>query len=218
MLDFVRGGKGLVVTHSGVDAFYGSKGYREMIGGGLFKAHPWTQLVRVKVEDPVERGGLAPRRGLRPARRDLRHRHEPALEQPRPALARHAERRRRPGSSGRHVGRLSRLLDPQLRAGPRLRHRARPLRRRVAQPGVSAARAAGHAHRRRPRPRRLHRSSHEGDDRRQRLARRHRDRRLQRRLDRRADGQDPSLRSRDEADRPSPRSSSRRIRRTSSTA
>jgi type 1 glutamine amidotransferase len=47
MLDFVKGGKGLVVTHSGVDAFYGSKGYREMIGGGLFKAHPWTQLVGV---------------------------------------------------------------------------------------------------------------------------------------------------------------------------
>ena len=51
MLDFVRGGKGLVVTHSGVDAFYGSKGYREMIGGGLFRAHPWTQHVRVNVED-----------------------------------------------------------------------------------------------------------------------------------------------------------------------
>jgi len=51
MLDFVRGGKGLVVTHSGVDANYGSKGYREMIGGGLFRAHPWTQLVKVNVED-----------------------------------------------------------------------------------------------------------------------------------------------------------------------
>lgn len=52
MLNFVRGGKGLVVTHSGVDANYGSKGYREMIGGGLFRAHPWTQHVGVKVEDP----------------------------------------------------------------------------------------------------------------------------------------------------------------------
>jgi glucose/arabinose dehydrogenase len=52
MLDFVRSGKGLVVTHSGVDAFYGSRGYREMIGGGLFQAHPWTQLVRANVEDP----------------------------------------------------------------------------------------------------------------------------------------------------------------------
>jgi cytochrome c len=51
MLNFVRGGKGLVVTHSGVDANYGSKGYREMIGGGLFRAHPWTQHVRVNVED-----------------------------------------------------------------------------------------------------------------------------------------------------------------------
>src|SRR4051812_6166542 len=46
MLDFVRGGKGLVVTHSGVDAFYGSKGYREMIGGGVFQGAPWAQLVR----------------------------------------------------------------------------------------------------------------------------------------------------------------------------
>jgi glucose/arabinose dehydrogenase len=52
MLDFVRSGKGLVVTHSGVDAFYGSRGYREMIGGGLFQAHPWTRLVRANVEDP----------------------------------------------------------------------------------------------------------------------------------------------------------------------
>ena len=51
MLEFVRSGKGLVVTHSGVDAFYGSRGYREMIGGGLFQSHPWTQLVRAKVED-----------------------------------------------------------------------------------------------------------------------------------------------------------------------
>ena len=52
MLEFVRSGKGLVVTHSGVDAFYGSRGYREMIGGGLFQSHPWTQLVRANVEDP----------------------------------------------------------------------------------------------------------------------------------------------------------------------
>jgi glucose/arabinose dehydrogenase len=51
MLGFVRAGKGLVVTHSGVDAFYGSRGYREMIGGGLFQAHPWTRHVRVNVED-----------------------------------------------------------------------------------------------------------------------------------------------------------------------
>ena len=51
MLDFVRSGKGLVVTHSGVDAFYGSRGYREMIGGGLFESHPWTQHIGVTVED-----------------------------------------------------------------------------------------------------------------------------------------------------------------------
>src|SRR4030095_11668003 len=52
MLGFVRSGKGLIVTHSGVDAFYGSRGYREMIGGGLFASHPWTQHVRVDVEEP----------------------------------------------------------------------------------------------------------------------------------------------------------------------
>ena len=51
MLEFVRSGKGLVVTHSGVDAFYGSRGYREMIGGGLFQSHPWTRHVRANVED-----------------------------------------------------------------------------------------------------------------------------------------------------------------------
>jgi len=51
MLDFVRSGKGLVVTHSGVDAFYGSRGYREMIGGGLFESHPWTRHIGVTVED-----------------------------------------------------------------------------------------------------------------------------------------------------------------------
>jgi glucose/arabinose dehydrogenase len=51
MLEFVRSGKGLVVTHSGVDAFYGSRGYREMVGGGLFESHPWTRHVRLNVED-----------------------------------------------------------------------------------------------------------------------------------------------------------------------
>jgi glucose/arabinose dehydrogenase len=51
LLDFVRGGKGLVVSHSGLDAFYGSEGYREMVGGGLFKEHPWTQPVQINVED-----------------------------------------------------------------------------------------------------------------------------------------------------------------------
>ena len=48
---FVRGGKGLVVTHSGVDAFYGWPEYREMVGGGLFTSHPFTREAKVNVED-----------------------------------------------------------------------------------------------------------------------------------------------------------------------
>jgi type 1 glutamine amidotransferase len=50
---FVREGKGLVVAHSGVDAFYGSAEYREMVGGGLFLSHPFTREARVIVEDPA---------------------------------------------------------------------------------------------------------------------------------------------------------------------
>lgn len=49
---FVRSGKGLVVTHSGVDAFYGWPEYREMVGGGLFQSHPFTREARVTIEDP----------------------------------------------------------------------------------------------------------------------------------------------------------------------
>lgn len=49
--EFVRSGKGLAAAHSGVDALYGWDEYREMVGGGLFRAHPWTQEVQVNVED-----------------------------------------------------------------------------------------------------------------------------------------------------------------------
>jgi type 1 glutamine amidotransferase len=49
--DFVRSGKGLASAHSGVDALYGWDEYREMVGGGLFRAHPWTQEVQINVED-----------------------------------------------------------------------------------------------------------------------------------------------------------------------
>lgn len=52
ILDFVRSGNGVAVAHSGIDAFYGSRGYREMVGGGLFASHPWTQQVQIDVEDP----------------------------------------------------------------------------------------------------------------------------------------------------------------------
>jgi cytochrome c len=53
VLDFVRSGKGVALVHSAMDALYGSAGYREMVGGGLFESHPWTQHVRVDVEDPT---------------------------------------------------------------------------------------------------------------------------------------------------------------------
>ena len=50
VIDFVRGGKGVVVAHAGVDASYGWDEYREMVGGGLFESHPWTKHLRVKNE------------------------------------------------------------------------------------------------------------------------------------------------------------------------
>ncbi|AHG89214.1 protein of unknown function DUF1080 [Gemmatirosa kalamazoonensis] len=48
---FVRGGKGLVLVHSALDAGYGSATYRELVGGGLFEMHPWVEPVHVVVED-----------------------------------------------------------------------------------------------------------------------------------------------------------------------
>ena len=47
IIDFVRSGKGLVVAHAGLDAFYGWNDYKEMVGGGLFWAHPWVKHLRV---------------------------------------------------------------------------------------------------------------------------------------------------------------------------
>jgi type 1 glutamine amidotransferase len=51
MLDFVRSGHGLASVHSGIDANYGWPEFREMMGGGLFEGHPWTQPGRLNVED-----------------------------------------------------------------------------------------------------------------------------------------------------------------------
>ena len=48
--DFVRGGKGVVAAHAGLDANYGWDDYREMVGGGLFESHPWTKHLRVRNE------------------------------------------------------------------------------------------------------------------------------------------------------------------------
>ena len=52
VVEFVRAGKGLVVAHAGLDAFYGWDDYKEMVGGGLFVSHPWTKRVRVNVDEP----------------------------------------------------------------------------------------------------------------------------------------------------------------------
>lgn len=50
LLDFVRGGKGLVGIHNATDTCYDWPEYGELIGG-WFKGHPWTQEVNVIVED-----------------------------------------------------------------------------------------------------------------------------------------------------------------------
>ncbi|MDE2958061.1 MAG: ThuA domain-containing protein [Bacteroidota bacterium] len=49
--DFLEDGKGLAVAHAGLDAFYNWDEYREAVGGGLFVSHPWTQEVRILIED-----------------------------------------------------------------------------------------------------------------------------------------------------------------------
>jgi cytochrome c len=50
IMRFVRSGKGVAVSHSGLDAFYGWRDYEAMVGGGLFKSAPWTKEVRVNIE------------------------------------------------------------------------------------------------------------------------------------------------------------------------
>ena len=52
IMDFLAEGKGIVGAHAAADAFYEWDEYREMLGGGLFEEHPWTQRVRVVIEEP----------------------------------------------------------------------------------------------------------------------------------------------------------------------
>ncbi len=52
ILDFLADGKGIVGAHAAADAFYEWDEYREMLGGGLFEEHPWTQSVHVVIEEP----------------------------------------------------------------------------------------------------------------------------------------------------------------------
>ena len=52
IMAFVRSGKGIVGAHSALDAFYRWNAYREMVGGGLFESHPWTESVDIVIEEP----------------------------------------------------------------------------------------------------------------------------------------------------------------------
>lgn len=51
LLDFVRNGGGFAGAHSASDTFYTWPEYGDLIGA-YFDGHPWTQEVRVDVEDP----------------------------------------------------------------------------------------------------------------------------------------------------------------------
>jgi type 1 glutamine amidotransferase len=51
LIDYVKGGGGFVGVHNAADTFYNFREYGEMLGG-YFHSHPWTQVVRVIVEDP----------------------------------------------------------------------------------------------------------------------------------------------------------------------
>jgi hypothetical protein len=51
LLAFVRAGKGFGGVHSASDTLYTWPEYGELIGG-WFDGHPWTQEVRIDVEDP----------------------------------------------------------------------------------------------------------------------------------------------------------------------
>ena len=50
ILDFVKGGKGFMGIHNATDTCYEWAAYGEMIGG-YFNGHPWSEKVRVIVED-----------------------------------------------------------------------------------------------------------------------------------------------------------------------
>jgi uncharacterized protein (TIGR03437 family) len=51
LLDYVRSGKGFGGVHSATDTLYGWEEYGDLIGG-YFDGHPWTEVVRIDVEDP----------------------------------------------------------------------------------------------------------------------------------------------------------------------
>ena len=51
ILDFVKNGKGFVAIHSGTGTFFEWTPYQDMINA-IFDGHPWSQKVRITVEDP----------------------------------------------------------------------------------------------------------------------------------------------------------------------
>lgn len=52
IVDFVREGGAFIGVHNAADTLYNFREYGEMLGG-YFVAHPWTQVVKVRVEDPT---------------------------------------------------------------------------------------------------------------------------------------------------------------------
>jgi type 1 glutamine amidotransferase len=51
LVEFVKGGKGLIGMHSATDTYKNWKEYNDMMGGA-FNAHPWHEKVRLKNLDP----------------------------------------------------------------------------------------------------------------------------------------------------------------------
>ncbi len=50
IIGFMDAGGGFAGAHSALDACYQWDEYRTLVGGGLFLAHPWTQVVRILPE------------------------------------------------------------------------------------------------------------------------------------------------------------------------
>lgn len=51
LLDFVKGGKGIVGLHAATDCFYKWPEFGELMGG-YFDGHPWNETVTVKLDEP----------------------------------------------------------------------------------------------------------------------------------------------------------------------
>jgi len=52
LLNFVKGGKGLIGIHACTDCFYKWHEFGEMLGG-YFDGHPWNEKVSIKIDDPA---------------------------------------------------------------------------------------------------------------------------------------------------------------------